>query len=154
MLLLSAVGTHVLASVPPDVVITESSSYGGYGTIAGKLTSKPSSSVGVSVENGNIRYSTVTDEEGKWAIVIRHRSSKVQAYSWDLNIPADRSTEQALSLPAAVTNIEFASQLPWFERAEASASSLNESSARWDAEYSVRSKVSRIERRCISVSPQ
>jgi len=80
------------ASVP-DVVITTLSSYNGHATVAGRLVSKPEAPVGISVRNGNLMYSTLTDGEGRWGIVIRHQAVNVTVQSWSLLNPADRAAE-------------------------------------------------------------
>ncbi len=81
------VGTLVLSTNShgvPDPVITGTDSYQGYGTIAGKLKTPPEgNAVGISVRNGGVTYSTVTDKQGYWAIVIRHLSTTVEVQSWD-----------------------------------------------------------------------
>ena len=63
----------LFASIP-EVVITFMDSYNGHAPVAGKLTARPEAPLGVTVRNGDIAYATVTDVEGRWGIVIRHRS--------------------------------------------------------------------------------
>lgn len=82
----------------PDVVITTLASANGHATVAGRLTSKPSGPVGISVRNGNIMYSTLTDAEGRWGIVIRHLAVNVSVQSWSLTSPDERSTEVVAKL--------------------------------------------------------
>lgn len=77
----------------PDVVITTLMSANGHATVAGRLQSKPEGPVGISVRNGNIVYSTITDSEGRWGIVIRHLSTQVAASSWNLSNSLERGTE-------------------------------------------------------------
>jgi len=83
----------------PDVTITTLMASGGYATLAGKLVSQPEMPVGISVQNGNISYSTVTDAEGRWGIVVRHQSTKVNVSSWNLTNPTDRSTQSEVEIP-------------------------------------------------------
>ena len=78
------IGSSVFATIP-EAVITHTNAYNGYATIAGRLTSKPEAPVGVTIQNGGIAYSTVTDNEGRWAIVIGHRSITVDAQSYNLS---------------------------------------------------------------------
>ena len=97
-LLLSGIA---LADVP-DVVITTLSSANSYATVAGRLVTKPESPVGVSVRNGNLVYSTLTDSEGLWGIVIRHISNQVSVSSWNLTNGAERGKEITLEIKAAL----------------------------------------------------
>jgi|GEM_PF-2261961 len=77
----------------PEPIITYKSTYNGHATIAGRLASKPSAPMGISVQNGSLIYSTITDAEGRWGIVIRHTSTSLTVQSWDLQNPSDRSEE-------------------------------------------------------------
>jgi len=74
----------------PDVVVTTMTSANGHATIAGRLASKPGVPVGISVRNGNIMYSTISDPEGRWGIVIRHLSTNVSVNSWSLTVPEEK----------------------------------------------------------------
>lgn len=87
----------------PDPVISTLSSYNGHATIAGRLATQISAPVGISVRNGNITYSTITDTEGRWAIVIRHLGVNVSVQSWDLKVPSTRSIENVFPLRAGKT---------------------------------------------------
>lgn len=127
----------VFASVP-DVVITTLSSANGHATVGGRLTAKPDGPVGISVRNGNIMYSTITDAEGRWAIVIRHLSTQVFATSWSLTTPSDRGNEVALA----------ASSLPWTRSVSASGSSTSETSAKYQTETSLRWEIDRERSNC------
>jgi len=75
----------------PEPVITVGEVQGRFAVVAGKLAQSPGKAVGVSVLNGNIISSTLTDGEGRWSVVIRHLSNQVSASSWDLNRPEDKS---------------------------------------------------------------
>jgi hypothetical protein len=77
----------------PNVVITTLTSANGHGTVAGHLESKPQGSVGVSVRNGNVIYSTIADSDGRWGIVIRHLSTQVTVSSWSLASSTERGKE-------------------------------------------------------------
>lgn len=89
ILALNFISVMALSQVP-EPVITDMSSAHSHATIAGRLNSKPTTPVGVSVQNGGIMYSTITDLEGRWAIVIRHRSVNVGVASWNLADAQDR----------------------------------------------------------------
>ncbi|MBI4405133.1 MAG: hypothetical protein HY537_13305 [Deltaproteobacteria bacterium] len=88
----------VLFASLPDVVITVTSAYNGYATVAGRLTAKPEEPVGVTVRNGNIAYATVTDPDGRWSIVIRHISIHLTAQSFSLS----RSSERGVPVKAKI----------------------------------------------------
>lgn len=81
----------------PEPIITYKSTYNDHATIAGRLASKPSAPMGITVQNGSLIYSTITDAEGRWGIVIRHTSTSLTVQSWDLQNPSDRSEEAALA---------------------------------------------------------
>jgi len=82
--------SSVFAAVP-DPIVTGTDSYNGYATVSGRLNAKPDHPVGVSVRNGNTLSSTLTDSEGRWSIVFRHRSVQYTVTAWDLSSPSDRS---------------------------------------------------------------
>lgn len=90
-------GTLCMAGVP-EPTITYKSTYNGHATIAGSLASKPTGPVGITVQNGSLIYSTITDAEGRWGIVIRHMSTNLSVQSWDLQNLKDKSEEQNLNL--------------------------------------------------------
>jgi hypothetical protein len=87
-----------IAQGVPEPVITTMSSYNGYATIAGRLNSKPETPVGVSVRNGNLISSTLTDAEGRWGIVIRHLGVQVTVQTWDISHPSERGREMKYDL--------------------------------------------------------
>ena len=83
--------SNAIFAAVPEAVITFMDSYNGHATIAGNLAAKPDAPLGVTIRNGDIAYATVTDAEGRWGIVIRHRSVNVEALSYNLTNPADMS---------------------------------------------------------------
>lgn len=82
----------------PEPVVTHASSYQGHATIAGRLSSNPDAVTGITVENGGLKYSTITDAEGNWSVVIRHRSVSYSVKSFDLKGSGDASHEVKLQL--------------------------------------------------------
>lgn len=78
---------------PPEPVVTTANANGTYGIVAGRLSTKPDRPVGVSVQNGNLMTSTITDPEGRWGLVIRVLSSGLKVQSFDLSSPSERSAE-------------------------------------------------------------
>lgn len=74
----------------PDPTITTTSTYNGYATIGGRLNAKAEGPVGISIRNGNLMYSTITDLEGRWAAVVRLQSTQVDVQSWSLTSPNER----------------------------------------------------------------
>lgn len=93
LFLISLMGVTVYASQIPEPVVTTANANGTFGIVAGRLAMKPERPVGVSVQNGNLITSTVTDAEGRWGIVIRVLSSGLKVNSYDLNQPNERSAE-------------------------------------------------------------
>jgi len=83
--------TAVLIADVPEPVLTVGEVYGRLAVVAGKLSTPPERAVGISVLNGNLISSTVTDPEGRWSIVIRHLANEVSVSSWDFLNPAERS---------------------------------------------------------------
>ncbi len=77
----------------PDPVVTTVSASGHFGIVAGRLNGKVESPVGISVQNGNITSSTITDAYGRWGIVIGVLSNVVSVHSFDLAKPLDRSVD-------------------------------------------------------------
>lgn len=75
----------------PDPIVTGTDSYNGYATVSGRLNAKPDHPVGISIRNGNTLSSTLTDADGRWSIVFRHRSVQYTVAAWDLATPSDRS---------------------------------------------------------------
>lgn len=89
--LLAFIFSTALFAVVPDPIITGTDSYNGYATVSGRLNAKPDRPVGISVRNGNTISSTVTDTEGRWSIVFRHRSVQYSVTAWDISSPSDRA---------------------------------------------------------------
>lgn len=136
-----------LADVP-EVIITTLSSSGGHATVAGRLASKPERPVGISVRNGNLMYSTLTDAEGRWGIVIRHLAVNVSVESWSLLNSGEKSATVTKRIENDITAESGARLLPWTEYASASGSSSSESSAKYQAETSLRYQIDRLRYRC------
>lgn len=87
-----------LAQNIPDPVITATGVQNSYVTLAGRLKSVPGKPVGISVEHGRIHYTTLTDVDGRWGIVVRYQSNQLTVVSWDLFNPQDRGGPVSLSL--------------------------------------------------------
>ncbi|NBX76916.1 MAG: hypothetical protein EBQ92_10215 [Proteobacteria bacterium] len=93
--------THLLACLffvgaicfgsTPEPVITTAHSSGSFAVVAGVLSGKTDRAVGISVQNGNLMYSTLTDSQGRWGITIRHLSTSLAVTSWDLQNPSEKS---------------------------------------------------------------
>ena len=96
LFLSSLIATCAMAAAP-DVVLDFKNAYNGYGTFAGHLASKPVSPVAVSVSNGGLKYSTVVDKDGNWAITFRLLTVQSDISAWELSNPADVSTPLRLS---------------------------------------------------------
>jgi hypothetical protein len=79
--------------VVPEPIITTAHSSGSFAVVAGILSGKTNQPVGISITNGNLMYSTLTDAEGRWGIVIRHLSTSLGVTSWDLQNPSEKSRE-------------------------------------------------------------
>lgn len=76
----------------PEPIVTSASTLGGLAFIAGRLSEKTEKPFGVSVRNGNVLSSTLTDPDGRWAIVIRQLAMKYSVQSWELQSPRERSS--------------------------------------------------------------
>lgn len=76
----------------PEPIITVGDAQGSFAVVAGKLANRPERPVGISVLNGNIISSTITDAEGRWSLVIRHLSTQLSVTSWDLLNPESKSS--------------------------------------------------------------
>ena len=83
-------GLSAFADVP-QARVEFASAYKGYATIGGTLESAPAKSVGVSILNGGLKYSTITDSEGKWSIVIKHRGVDYSVETFALMNTRERS---------------------------------------------------------------
>ena len=140
LILVTALVSTTLVAAVPDVVITTLSSSNGHGTVAGRLELKPSGPVGISVRNGNLMYSTITDGDGRWGIVIRHLSTQVTATSWSLTNSSDRGSDVVASIDS----------LPWNSSVYASESNSSETSAKYQTETSLRYRIDSERARCRS----
>lgn len=92
--LLTAAG-GVFADGVPDPVVTYTESLSGFAVIAGKLALDVTSVYGIKVKNGGLTYSTLTDNTGRWSVVIRHRAVNYSVESFDLSSPSLKSLEKA-----------------------------------------------------------
>lgn len=75
----------------PDVVLDFKNSYNGYGTFAGHLTSTPTAPVGITVDNGGLKFSTIADKDGNWAISFRQRVVMSDITAWSFSNANDAS---------------------------------------------------------------
>ena len=91
------ISTGKAFAVIPDVVLDYKNSYNGYGTFAGHLSEKPSVSLGLTVNNGGIKFSTITDKDGNWAISFRQRVITSDITVWSLS-NSDSSTPMRFKL--------------------------------------------------------
>lgn len=82
----------------PAPVVTISTNYNGYATVGGKLAEVPTGPVGISVTNGNVKSSTITDPQGKWSMVFEIRASSYTVESWSLFNAADHSVKKSLNI--------------------------------------------------------
>ena len=82
--LLMTVGLSTFAAVP-EPVLDYKNSYNGYGTFAGRLSAKPAEALGITVDNGGIKFSTITDKQGNWAITFRQRVIYSDITAWSLS---------------------------------------------------------------------
>lgn len=140
-ILLGALWSGWLFADIPEAVITTLSSANGHATVAGRLASKPSAPVGITVRNGNLVYSTLTDSEGRWGIVIRHLAVNVTVQAWSFSNGAERGPE---------VSVDLASALPWTETVSARESSSSETSAKYLTETSLRYRIDQKRSRCRS----
>lgn len=136
----------------PEPVITTMTSSSGHATIAGRLNSKPEAPVGISVRNGNLIYSTITDLEGRWGIVIRHQSVNVSVESWNFNNPLERSEELKREIhisPEGNRELNTSkSHLPWTRYVSGNGSSSSETSAKYYTETNLRWEIERERSNC------
>lgn len=75
----------------PELVLKYKNSYGGYATFAGKLGTKPAEPIGVTVDNAGLKFSTITDKEGNWAITFRQHAVTSDITAWSFSRPDERS---------------------------------------------------------------
>ena len=85
--------SSLAAAEVPEPKVDYASVYQGYATITGVLVSQPNDPVGITIKNGGLTYSTVTDAQGKWGLVIRLLSSNYSVASFDLRKPGDHSLQ-------------------------------------------------------------
>lgn len=77
--------SHVAMAEIPTPRVLRTDTYNGYATIGGDLTSDIDAPIGISISNGGFKYSTLTDSEGKWSIVFRHRAVSYQVEGFNLS---------------------------------------------------------------------
>lgn len=83
----------------PEIIITQKNSYNGYAFVAGRVTSKEKTPIGVTVEIGGTKFSTVSDPTGNWAVVFRHLAINFSVTAWNFEKPSDRIVELKEALP-------------------------------------------------------
>lgn len=83
----------------PEIVLTHKNSYNGYAFVAGKVVSKMKGPVGVTVEIGGAKFSTVSDPSGNWALVFRHISINFNVTAWNFEDSFIRVAEVSGTLP-------------------------------------------------------
>jgi hypothetical protein len=81
-----------LAEIPKPIVEFVDV-YQTHATVAGRLNSKPTAPMGVTVENGGVKYSTLTDADGYWGIVFKYRSPRYLVRVFGLTDNANKSQE-------------------------------------------------------------
>ena len=85
------VSTTALSETPePKVEFADV--YQTHATVAGRLASKPVTPVGVTIENGGVKYSTLTDADGNWGVVFKYRSPRYYVSSFDLSESSKKSS--------------------------------------------------------------
>ena len=82
--------TSVFATVP-DVVIDFQVGFSGYETVGGHLASPPASPVGITIAGGGVKFSTLTDRDGNWAITLRQFGLQAEVTAWDFSNPTETS---------------------------------------------------------------
>jgi len=127
----------------PQVVITTKTSLNGYGTVAGRVTSDAKGLIGVSLDNGGVRYSTVADPSGTWAIVFRHAATNFTVRAWSVDNPTVETTaEDRLDIPAELA------ALPWSQTVYATESASSESSAKYRTQTTLNWRIDQQKTRC------
>jgi hypothetical protein len=92
------ISTAATAEVP-EAKVEYTNVYQSHATMAGKLTSRPVEPVGVTVENGGLKYSTITDGDGAWGLVFKYRSSNYTVTTFELKDATSKSPELKGRLP-------------------------------------------------------
>lgn len=75
-----------------EPVIDYKNSLGGIATVAGHVIPKAGSTFLITITNGGLSYSTVTDTKGNWGIVFRHLSTQFDVSLTDLSTGRIRAT--------------------------------------------------------------
>lgn len=68
----------------PQIIITYKNSSGGMGSVAGKVVSSTGKPVGITVQNGGLKFSGVSAPEGSWGVVFPHRAVQFTVSAWNL----------------------------------------------------------------------
>ncbi len=71
----------------PLILITKKSSDKGIATVAGRVQSDTPGMIGVSVDNAGVRYSTIADPQGMWAITFRPTVLDFEVRAWMVDDP-------------------------------------------------------------------
>ncbi len=77
----------------PEAKVDYGNVYQSHATLAGRLTSKPTEPLGVTIENGGLKYSTITDADGNWGLVFKYRSGNYTINTFELQNPASKGSE-------------------------------------------------------------
>jgi hypothetical protein len=133
----------VAHAAEPEIVITTKNAYNGFGTVAGRVVSDGKEAIGVSLDNGGIRYSTIADPSGTWAIVFRHVAVNFVVKAWKMGEPG-RTASAEDKLPLEVVE----RGLPWTQTVSATESSSSESSAKYLTQTSLRWRIDQQKYRC------
>lgn len=83
----------------PEIILTNKNSYNGYAFVAGKVISKIKGPVGITVEIGGMKFSTISDPAGNWGIVFRHIAINFNVTAWNFEDDSLRVAELSDNLP-------------------------------------------------------
>src|SRR5262245_55196468 len=85
LVLLGLALSHLtLFAEEPQIVITFKNSANGYGTVAGRVVSSKGKPVGITVQNGGLKFSSISDLDGSWGLVFPHRAVNFTVTAWEL----------------------------------------------------------------------
>lgn len=88
-----------------EPVLDYKNSLGGIATVAGHVNPKTSSPLLITVRNGGLSYSTVTDSMGHWGIVFRHLSTQFDVSVSELGTQRVEATlSDSLETESSVSN--------------------------------------------------
>ena len=77
----------------PDAKVEYGNVYQSHATLAGRLTIRPAEPLGVTIENGGLKYSTITDAEGNWGLVFKYRSGNYTINTFELQNPGSKGSD-------------------------------------------------------------